>query len=289
MPGVLSIELMRPTSEQQIFFGPYDDVDVGPDTYLPLMKQSEICAPCHTASFWGVPIYQSFAEWQASPYPSEGKTCQSCHMKPDGVMTNFAPGRGGLERNPDTIPTHNFPGAFDETLLQNTAEITVTTLRDGNHVLVEVNVTNTEAGHHIPTDSPMRQIFLTVRATDEQGKSLSLHTGETLPNWAGDLAGKPGIYFAKILEQLWTEIAPTGAYWTQTRIIEDTRLPARATDSSKYIFVAPSNGEISVEARLIFRRAYYDLMQQKGWDTPDILMEKTSMIIPKKDTSPIST
>ncbi len=281
MPGIMSIDLMRPSPEKQIFFGPYDDVDVGPDTYLPLMKQSEICAPCHQASFWGVPIYQSFAEWKNSPYPDEGKTCQSCHMKPDGKTTNFAPGRGGLERDPETIPTHDFPGAVDETLLQNTAEMMVTAERESEQVLVVVKVTNSEGGHHIPTDSPLRQIFLIVTATDAQGQLLSLQNGPVLPDWAGDLAGKPGVYFAKILEQLWTEVAPTGAYWTQTRLLEDTRLAARATDSSRYVFIAPRDGEITVETQLIFRRAYYELMQQKGWDIPDILMEHTTLVVPQ--------
>ena len=280
MPGIMSIELMRPSPERQIFFGPYDDVDVGPDTFLPLMKQSEICAPCHQASFWGVPIYQSFAEWLASPYPAEGKTCQSCHMKPDGVATNFAPGRGGLERDPGTIPTHVFPGASDETLLQNTAEMKVSTVENGDRLMVTVSVTNTEGGHHIPTDSPLRQIFVVVTATDKQGNKLPLETGPVLPDWAGDLAGEPGVYFAKILEQLWTEVSPTGAYWTQTRLIEDTRLPARETDSSTYVFVLPESSEITVEVQLIFRRAFYELMQQKGWDTPDILMESTFLKLP---------
>jgi hypothetical protein len=54
MPGVLSLELIRPAPDRQLFFGPYDDVDAGPDTYAPVMSQSEICAPCHDASFWGV-------------------------------------------------------------------------------------------------------------------------------------------------------------------------------------------------------------------------------------------
>jgi hypothetical protein len=115
LPGVLSLELARPGAGEQVFFGPYDDVDAGPDTYLPLMKQSQICAPCHNASFWGVPIYQSFAEWLESPYsnPETGQTCQNCHMRPDGVTDNFAPGRGGLRRDPTSLPTHIFPGAAD--------------------------------------------------------------------------------------------------------------------------------------------------------------------------------
>lgn len=280
MPGIMSIEMMRPSEEQQIFFGPYDDVDVGPDTFLPLEKRSEFCAPCHQASFWGVPIYQSFAEWLASPYPEEGITCQSCHMKPDEVTTNFAPGRGGLERDPQAIPTHDFPGAADISLLQNTAEVTVAARQEGDNIQIEVSVTNTEGGHHIPTDSPLRQIFLVITATDQQGRILSLESGPTLPDWAGDLTGKPGVYFAKILEQLWTEISPTGAYWTQTRIIEDTRLPARETQTSKYIFPAPQSGEVKVEARLIFRRAFFELMQQKGREVPDILMENVTVTVP---------
>ncbi|MFQ5997153.1 MAG: carboxypeptidase regulatory-like domain-containing protein [Dehalococcoidales bacterium] len=280
MPGIMSIELMRPTAEQQLFFGPYDDVDVGPDTFLPLEKQSEFCSPCHQASFWGVPIYQSFSEWLASPYPEEGTTCQSCHMKPDEITTNFAPGRGGLERDANTIPTHDFPGASDVSLLQNTADVILVAERERDDILVEVSVTNTEGGHHIPTDSPLRQILLVVTATDQQGRMLSLRSGPVLPDWTGDLAGKPGVYFAKVLEQLWTEISPTGAYWTQTRVLEDTRLPARETQTSQYIFSTPQRGEVKVEARLIFRRAFYDLMKQKGWEVPDILMEKETVTIP---------
>lgn len=279
MPGIMSMELMRPSEDDQVFFGPYDDVDVGPDTFLPLQKQSEICAPCHAASFWGVPIYQSFTEWLESPYPGEGKTCQSCHMKPDGITTNFAPGRGGVERDPFSIPTHDFPGASDEELLKNTADLVMTAVREDDEIIVIVNITNSEGGHHIPTDSPLRQIFLVVKVTDEKGRPLPLQEGPTLPEWAGDLEGRVGVYYAKILEQMWTEVSPTGAYWTQTKIVEDTRIPARETHTSFYVFSDPGNGEINVEVQLIFRRAYYDLMQQKGWDTPDILMENATVTL----------
>ena len=37
---------------------------------------------------------------------------------------------------------------------------------------------------------------------------------------------------------------------------------------------------VTVEAHLIFRRAFYDLMQQKGWDVPDIQMEQASVEVP---------
>ncbi len=287
MPGILSLVLRRPAPEPQLFFGPYDDVDVGPDTNSPLQRKSEYCAPCHNASFWGTPIYQSFAEWKASPYsdPDTGKTCQDCHMKPDGIATNFAPGRGGLERAPAEIFTHNFPGV-DEKLLQNTATLKLQARQDGEKIRVDVRVTNSEAGHHIPTDHPMRNIILLVKAIDAQGRELSLIEGPTVPEWGGkesaadDYAGKPGKGYAKILENLWTEDSPAVSYWRQTIVRQDTRIPALATDASTYSFAAPrGGGAVRVEATLIFRRAFKTLAQVKGWELQDILMSKATVVL----------
>lgn len=115
-PGVLSHDLRRPPEGRQMFFGPFDDAPY-PDSFLPMMKQSQFCAACHNFSFWGTPIYESFAEWLASPYASQGVHCQDCHMAPDGVTANFAPGAGGFERDPATIATHVQPGASDVELL----------------------------------------------------------------------------------------------------------------------------------------------------------------------------
>jgi hypothetical protein len=286
MPGILSLELARPRPESQLFFGPYDDVDVGPDTYLPLMRQSEICAPCHNFSFWGVPIYQSFAEWQASPYPAEGKTCQSCHMKPDGVASNFAPSRGGLERAPKTIPTHHFPGAADTTLLQNAVTMDVSSTREAEQVTVKVTIVNDKTGHHVPTDSPLRHLILLVRATDAAGNSLTQLSGPTLPDWcgvgdhdAGYYAGLPGRAYAKILEESWTGISPTAAYWNMTRIVSDNRIAAFAANTSIFTFDVADHGEVAVNVKLLFRRAFVSLINQKGWEAPDIVMAQQSSIV----------
>jgi hypothetical protein len=95
--------------------------------------------------------------------------------------------------------------------------------------------------------------------------------------------GLPGAYYAKILQEFWTESQPTGAYWNPTRIFEDTRIPALETDTSAYLFAIPegSNDDtITVGARLVFRRAFYDLMHQKGWDIPDIVMEDAEVQVP---------
>jgi len=285
MAGVLSMKFLRPDGPQ-IFQGPYQDVDVGPDTFSPLQNESRFCAGCHNASFWGTPIYQSYAEWLKSPYPNEGVTCQDCHMKPDGKTTNFAPGRGGIERNPQTIFSHAFPGAADVDLLQHTAKLELKAVRNGDRIDVEVRVTNENGGHDIPTDEPMRNIILVISTKDATGKQLVQLDNQKVPDYGGtgtaanNYAGKPGKGYAKVLQELWTEVSPTIAYWRQTKILEDTRISARATDVTKYEFQAPANGNVTIEARLIYRRAFIDLAKVKKWNVDDIEMEKVGVALP---------
>jgi hypothetical protein len=287
MPGVQSIEMRRPGGGPQVFFGQLDDVDVGPDTRLPLQNESAVCAACHNASFWGTPIYQSYSEWLTSPYPVEGKTCQSCHMPPDGVTDNFAKSHGGVARDPGHIFSHTFPGAADTFLLQHTAKLEVTAAKKDNRITVEVRVTNENGGHDIPTDQPMRNIILLVQADDSSGKTLTSTGNQTVPDWGGtgsepdNYAALPGKGYAKVLQELWTEVSPSIAYWRQTTILEDNRIHARETDLSSYEFQPPSDsGPVTVTAKLIFRRAFKQLAEQKGWNNPDILMNQVSLTIP---------
>ncbi len=291
MPGVLSIEFRRPPEGHQFFAGPYDDVAPGEDTLTPIQQESQICAACHYGIFWDTVVYNSFGEWLESPYSdserakaaglASAKTCQDCHM-PAGNTDHFATlASGGQTRDPQTIYSHRMPGASDETLLQNTITLTATARRDGEKLIVDVTILNDQAGHHVPTDSPLRQMILLVSAADQQGQTLTFQDGPTVPEWGGVgdpgggyYAGLPGKGFAKILSELWTEISPSGAYWNQTRLLSDNRIPALGTDTSTYIFAAPESGEATVKISLLFRRAFKELMDQKGWDTPDIEMEK---------------
>ena len=83
-----------------------------------------------------------------------------------------------------------------------------------------------------------------------------------------------------MLQELWTEISPSAAYWNPTRIVSDNRLAAFATDASTYAFAAPDEGEVTVEVTLLSRRAFAQLMDQKGWDVPDKIMERQELRIP---------
>jgi mono/diheme cytochrome c family protein len=298
MPGVLSQDIRRPfpadEERYQIFFGSFDDDNVPmEDTYLPLIKESAWCAPCHYGAFWNTVVYNSYGEWLSSPYgdPQTGKTCQQCHMPAPTVLggqpiTNVAPGKGGVERDPLTIPAHTFPGASSTDLLQNAVTMNVSASRIGDRITATVTLLNDMTGHSVPTDSPLRQIILLVRATDSRGKELTLLDGPTIPEWGGVgdpkggyYAGLPGKIFAKTLMELWTEIMPTGSYWNPTRVVEDTRLGVYASDTSAYAFAAREEGKVQVEVTLLYRRAFKELMDQKGWDTPDIMMERQILAI----------
>jgi len=65
-----------------------------------------------------------------------------------------------------------------------------------------------------------------------------------------------------------------------TRVLSDNRLAAFATDSSTYAFAAPDEEGVTVEVTLLFRRAFIALMDQKGWDMPDIVMKQETVHIP---------
>ncbi|MEJ5198476.1 MAG: hypothetical protein WHX53_06105 [Anaerolineae bacterium] len=142
-----------------------------------------------------------------------------------------------------------------------------------------MSITNDKTGHHIPTDVPIRSMMLIVEATDPGGKPLPLVQGPVNPSWAGDYAGKPGKTFAKVLRDEWTGETPTAAYWRPITVVEDSRLPALATDTTRYAFDLPAGQAAQVRARLIFRRAFQALAQQKGWTDPDILMEEATIVV----------
>ncbi len=284
--GILSIDFLRPPDEQQVFFGPYIDVHY-PDSYLPKIKKSEFCAPCHTGRFWNQPTYQSFPEWKASPYSAMGIQCQACHMAPDSITTNFAPGHGGIERNELTIPSHLQPGSRDSKILQNSVTMSVSSRISSDTLQVMVTIINDQTGHHVPTGRPSRNLILLVTANDEKYDKLEFIQGEIVPHWGGqgdpdfgNYASLPGKGFAKILQDNDSGISPSPS-WKPHTISEDNRIEAFKTDTSYYYFKLPETGSvININAKLIYRRFFKEWMKEKNFEIDDIEMENEKLIIP---------
>lgn len=276
-PGAQSTRMLRPPEDDNIFFGPYDDIH-DPDTRLPLISESAFCAPCHQFSMWGTPIYESYNEWLASPYAETGITCQDCHMPPNGDAIFALPAVGGLEHPPETIPSHLQLGVTSEALLQNTVEMEVDAQPTADGIMVTVAIRNTGAGHHIPTDHPGRHMILTVEALDEHGSHLTLIDGSEVPVWGGEQAGQPGTAFAKILQDAMTGEQPVVSYWRQCFIVEDTRLSALATHTSQYLFEVPNGDtQVAISVKLIFRQLFQEDAELHNWSTPDTLMASANI------------
>ena len=288
LPGVLSMQLYRPTAGQEIFFGNFDDV-TRRVSYLPLIEESAFCAACHSGSFWGTVAYNSYGEWLESPYsdPESGQTCQNCHMPTVDYDYFVYPERGGLIRDSERIFSHRMTGASDYDLLRSAATLTITTRREETRLWVTVRVTNTGAGHHIPTDNPLRNMILLIAASSAEGESLTLASGPTIPEWGGvgdpaqgNYAGMPGVLYAKVLADFYTGEMPSYTYWRQTRLISDNRIPAFGSDETTYEFTLPAEaGAVTVDVRLLLRRAFQELMEIKHWNTPDMLMSHEIVVV----------
>jgi len=275
VPGVLSLRMLRPPAGEQIFFGPFDDIK-DPDTLLPEMTQSVFCAPCHSFSFWGTKIYQSYNEWLESPYAAEGVQCQFCHMPPNGDNYFALPETGGLRHPADKIPSHLDLGLKDLAFMQSTVSMTLDARTSRTRARVTVTLENVGAGHHVPTDSPLRHMILVVSASDGNGKVLHLQSGPRVPEWGGNYAGMPGWGYAKILQDVSSGSVPAVSYWKPTRIVSDNRIPARGKDATTYTFALSDTGA-TIDAVLIFRRAFQSLERAKGWESSEIVLAETSV------------
>ncbi len=288
MPGVLSILFLRPPEEHQFFAGPFDDVAPGEDTYSPVQKESVFCASCHYGVFWDTVIYNSYGEWLESSYsdPESGQTCQDCHMPPLGATQFATTEAGALLRDPSGIFSHRMLGAADIEFLQHALSVSSTALIKQGMVVVEVELLNDNTGHKMPTDSPLRQLLLIVQAYDPRGTQLTQIAGPTIPNWGGVgdpregyYAGLPGEGYALILEELWTGVSPSAAYWNPVRIISDNRLVPFVADRIRFEYDAAGFETVEVSIQLIYRRAFKSIMDQKGWADEDIVLYSQTYLL----------
>jgi hypothetical protein len=298
-PGTLSTRFHRPPEGRQVFYGPYDDVFPGDDSYHPLYKESRYCAPCHNGRFWNVLIYSEYREWAESEYATRKIHCQVCHMRPDNKLTRFAAEKdGGVARAPETIPSHLFYGISDRAFMAEAVDLKVTAERKDDLLSVVVTVTNVKSGHHYPSGNPMRNMILLVDASDVNGRTLSLVEGERVPVWGGagdpktgNYAGLPGKGFAKVLRepvpypdsQARRHFRPEypAPHWRPAVIESDNRIPANGSDVSRYGFRLPADLHtgIHIESRLIYRRAYKNWLDVKGFPLNEMEIARKSLVI----------
>jgi hypothetical protein len=267
--GRFNLKLLRP-AEGQLAFGPLDDVDRGEDSYSPLYRDSRYCASCHEGIVFGVHVYATYSEWLASPARREGKQCQTCHMAPTGRMTNMAPGRGGIDRDPMTLANHRFFARSQQEMLRAAVTVSTTLRRHDGEVNAEVEVQADGAGHRVPTGFIDRHLILVAEAFDGAGKSLAPRGGPVLSRLAGEaLAGKSGSLFARVLKD-YDGHAPA-PFWQADLTPIDTRLTPGRPERLGFTFPPETD---RVRVRLIYRRFWDEVAKAKGWPADEIVVSE---------------
>jgi hypothetical protein len=288
-PGAVTFTLPQGPNPLQVQYGVLADVDFTSElnmraSYQPQLTAA-VCAACHqdkndpdgNGEFEepnGIISEPTYLEWLNSPYGDEQSplytTCVDCHMPPSGFDTVCNVLFPQIIRDPETVRSHDIRGTTPE-FLDNAAELAMTVSQSGMAVQVDVDVINSLTGHHVPTGVTVRNMILLVEAYTEGGEPL-LSLGDQVIHELGGVgdpaqgyyAGLPGRFFGKVNHDA-SGAGPT-FFTDATGIQFDNRIPALATDSSSYSFLAPAVGEtVQVQARLIYRRAFRFLVDAKQW------------------------
>ena len=268
-------------------WGPLDDVsfNVMRASYQPGFSDSKFCASCHQYNNpdTGAPGQTTYEEWLASPFAVPGENfrrCQDCHMPAADGPGPISSLGGQPIRQAEQRRSHAFIGSTPETLDQAMDLELDAAVVDGE-LVVQARVANVGAGHAFPTGVSIRNAMLVIEAR-VGGTELPLIDGPTIPFYGSsnggtapeDLAGRPGRGYARVLEGRINGQGPTVfpvLFIDAEAVQSDTRIPAGATDVSDYRFDLGGAlaGDVEVEARLLYRRAWRDLAVTKNWtETP---------------------
>ncbi len=216
--------------EDKIIWGPYTEPFGNPminhtgytPEYSPHIKDSKLCASCHTlltntVDLNGVPTGTEFVEqavyqeWTNSSYPGINVSCQTCHVPEiDDVVTisTMPPWLEGrtpfgkhhlaganvfmlkmLKQNIDELGVTATEAQMDSTisraqrmLQENSVSMQLNEIMRTNDTLYVDLAIENMAGHKFPTAYPSRRAFVELVATDESG-NIIFHSGEMDDNY----------------------------------------------------------------------------------------------------------
>lgn len=239
------------------------------------LRTSEFCGLCHDVTtrdrISGVPFpaERTYSEWKNSVYALAGVTCQKCHMKPRSGEVSIA--EGGPPRPQPS--THYFPGAdlvispFAEEedqqrevqrLLKSSADLMLiapTEISRGSLLQLGVQVTNSGAGHFLPTGtSEHRELWLEVIVRDRRGRII-FSSGLLDPSTEDLLPDPHLVLYQTRLRDAYDR--PVEFPWqANPQHTRDKRIPPLESVLEKYTVPLPwgVEGPLEVAVRLRFRQ-----------------------------------
>jgi len=125
-----------------------------PVAHRDFFSKSEFCLPCHAEmkNPDGIEVCSTGEEWRTYLEQTQ-KQCQDCHME-----------------SSNGHPSHLFAGTHNGEILANSVSLEL--LFEDETKEISMVVTNTAAGHALPTGTPLRMVYLKVSAFDQAGNLL---------------------------------------------------------------------------------------------------------------------
>ena len=208
--------------------------------YSEVHSSAAACAPCREyQNVLGFPLLTTFSEWKKSRYAKEGKQCQTCHMyRVAGQVVDPKISRSSLAK----INLHQMPGSHSVTQLTKAITAQMSATRKDNNLIVVVTISNREAGHYVPTGSPLRQLTLEVHA--DGGAGYEFREERLFRRVVADANGTP-----VIKEHV--------AFLKSAKVLSDTRLAPDEKRMETFSFPIPPGIQTQLTANL---RYYYSPM-----------------------------
>lgn len=288
-------------------FGPRRDA-VSPfhgTNYSQLHTRSDMCGMCHDVGHAHniMPVENTYTEWRQSPYntgDSDTSThCQDCHMRQDEKhpatgstprpnISGFSADEGMGAKKRDHIWQHNFVGgnlavtallghnpqatmAADR--LKNAVtieEVSATPLQKGGVATLTLKVTNSGAGHYLPTGlTYVREMWLDVKVADADGK-LVYRSGDL--DEKGNIR-KGAVIYKTVLGEGGKERKPTFFLPAAVQILSDKRIRPGGHSIEDFTFSVPGTARhpLTFAVKMRYRSA-------PQWLIDELLGEKAPQL-----------
>jgi hypothetical protein len=165
--------------------GPFEDARAPhPTRYSPRFRSTDICYTCHQVPSGPFQFYNggpcsTFPEFEAGPYYKRGMICQDCHMPSiERSVAVGGPVRMGRQ--------HLWRGGHFPEMIKHavTAELIPEqhSLQPGDVAHFTLRLTNSGAGHKIPTGDPDRYFTISFEMLDANGEILKRQEN-TMRRW----------------------------------------------------------------------------------------------------------
>ncbi len=246
--------------------------------YSKFHKQAEICGVCHDVRHvvFGTKLESPYEEWKNGPYAERNIPCQDCHMRqrpgiaatgsterPDnpGSSAEGAPERKHIYTHYFTGTNTLVPGQFGnkdqitmaEERLKNAATVAIAdAIKRGK---LQVNVTNSGAGHRLPTGlSHVRQMWLEVTVSGKNGNVL-YHSGGLDPQ--GRLEQKTVLYNTVFGDGKGKQVMNVAK---AREILKDKRIAPLKSSQESFLLPQIKEQSVTVDVKLWYRLAPQELV-----------------------------